>query len=384
MAKKDYYELLGIQKGATEQEIKAAYKKMVMKYHPDRYATKGEQERKDAESIFKEINHAYDVLGDPTKKSNYDQFGSEEGIGAGGFGGSGGYSGGGFGGGGLDDIFGDIFNMFGGGGKRQRANMPVDGDDIVLQLNISFEEAIFGCKKEVKIYHKENCPDCKGSGAASSDAVKTCPQCKGSGRVVLTQRTVFGVQQVQTACPECGGSGKIITDKCKSCRGAGTTKIERTLTVTVPAGADDGQTISFYGQGDVGANGGRTGALIIQLGVKAHPLFKRKGIDLYITYPITFVEATVGAKVKIPTTTKPVVYSIPAGTQSGTLIKIKGYGVKHVNREYYGDLYVTVEIETPTKLSSKQEKLLEEFEDSLIDKQYDKKSSFNNKYLNKP
>lgn len=379
MANKDYYELLGVDKSATEQEIKSAYKKMVMKYHPDRFATKGEEERKKAENTFKEINHAYDVLSDPQKKANYDQFGSEEGM-QGGFG-SGGFGGGfngGFGGG-FEDILSEIF----GGGRKSRANMPIDGDDITMRLDLTFEEAIFGTEKTVRVYRTEKCPDCKGSGAADPSAVKTCPVCNGSGHVTVTQNTIFGQQTVRTTCKNCGGKGKVITDKCKTCRGNGTIKKERSIPVTVPAGADNNQTITYYNEGEVGINGGSNGRLIIVLNVKPHPLFKRKGNDLFINVPITLKEAVIGGKITVPTTKTPIAYTLPAGVQSGTMFRLKGYGVKYIKKEAYGDLYVTVEVETPQKLSKKQEKLLEELEDSMNDKQYEKKRAFIAKWLNK-
>lgn len=378
MANKDYYELLGVSKNATDEEIKSAYKKMVMKYHPDRYATKPEAEKKQAEDKFKEINHAYDVLGDKQKRANYDQFGSEDGMGAGfGGGGAGGFSN--FGGG-----FEDILNeMFFGGGKRNRANMPVDGDDITIRLDLTFEEAIFGCEKTVKVYRTEKCSDCKGTGAADPSSVKTCPMCSGSGMVNMTQNTIFGRQTVRTTCTNCGGSGKIIGDKCKTCRGSGQVKRERSIPVTVPAGADNNQTITYYNEGESGRNGGSNGKLVIVLSVKPHPLFKRKGNDLYIDLPITIAEATLGGKVTVPTTKSPISYSIAAGTQSGTMFRLKGYGVKYLKKEQYGDLYVTVNVEIPTKLSKKQEKLLQEFEDSIEPKQYDEKRNFNKKWLNK-
>lgn len=374
MADKDYYELLGVSKGATEQEIKSAYKKMVMKYHPDRFATKSEGERKQAEETFKTINHAYDVLSDPQKKANYDQFGTEDpqqqGFG-GGFSGAGGF-------GGFEDI---INSFFGGGGRQNRANMPVDGDDITVRVNLTFEEAIFGTEKTIKVARTEKCKDCKGTGANTAGGVKTCPTCHGSGVVNMTQSTIFGTQTVRTVCSQCGGKGKIITDPCKTCKGTGVVRKEREINVTIPAGADNNQTITYYNEGEAGRNGGENGRLIIVLSVKPHPLFVRSGNDLYINVPISIKDAVMGGKISIPTTTKNVTLPIPAGTQNGTKFRLKGYGVKYLKKEMHGDLYVTVNVEIPQKLNRKQEKLLEEFEESLSDKQYDKIKTFNAKWI---
>lgn len=377
MANKDYYELLGVQKGASEQEIKSAYRKAVMKYHPDRYATKPEAERKQAEETFKEINHAYDVLSDPQKKANYDQFGTEDGpqFNGGGFGGgSGGFSG--FGG------FEDIFSQFFGGGTRaNRANMPIDGEDITMRLDITFEESIKGAEKSVKVYRNEKCSNCKGTGASDPSKIVTCPDCKGTGSVTVTQNTIFGRQTVRTKCSRCNGTGKVVTEKCKVCRGEGTLKKERIIPVTIPAGVDNGQTITYYNEGEVGINGGQNGRLIIVINVKPHPLFKREGYDLYYKLPISMSEAIAGAKVEIPTTDKSVTITIPAGTQTGTKFRIKGYGVKYLKKQTYGDLYVTVEVDTPQKLSKKQQDLLQAFEDSLTEKQYENRKNFRTKWL---
>lgn len=378
MANKDYYSLLGVEKGASEQEIKSAYRKAVMKYHPDRFATKSEAERKQAEETFKEINHAYDVLSDPQKKANYDQYGTEDGPQ---------FNGGGFNGGGFSDFSGgfeDIFSQFFGGGRStNRANMPIDGDDITVRLDISFEESIKGTEKTVKVYRTEKCSACNGTGASDPSKITTCPDCHGTGTVTITQNTIFGRQTVRTKCSRCNGKGKIITDKCKTCRGEGVVKKERVIPVTIPAGVDNGQTITYYNEGEVGVNGGQNGKLIIVINVKQHPLFKREGYDLYYTTPISFSEATLGCKLQIPTTDKIISINIPAGTQTGTKFRVKGYGVKYLKKEVYGDLYVTVEVETPQKLSKKQQELLEAFEKSLVDKQYDKKKTFRNKWIDK-
>ena len=348
-----------------------------MKYHLDRYATKPEAERKQAEETFKEINHAYDVLSDPQKKANYDQFGTEDGPQF-----NGGFSGGGSGGFGGFGGFEDIFSQFFGGGSRtNRANMPIDGDDITMRIDITFEESIKGAEKSVKVYRTEKCPDCKGSGASDPSKITTCPDCHGSGTVTVTQNTIFGRQTVRTKCSRCGGTGKIVTDKCKTCRGEGTIKKERVIPVTIPAGVDNGQTITYYNEGEVGINGGQNGRLIIVINVKPHPLFVREGYDLYYKLPISMSDAINGAKVEIPTTDKSVTITIPPGTATGTKFRVKGYGVKYLKKQAFGDLYVTVEIDTPQKLSKKQQDLLKAFEESLTDKQYEKRKSFRTKWL---
>lgn len=376
MANKDYYEILGVSRNATDQEIKTAYKKAVMKYHPDKFANKPEAEKKQAEEKMKEVNYAYGVLSNPEKKQKYDQFGSEDGPSFTG-GGSGGF-------GGFSD-FGDIFSQFFGGGFGSSSrNQPIDGDDITMRLEISFDEAIKGCEKSVKVYRTEKCPDCKGSGASDPSKIQTCPVCHGSGVVTVTQNTIFGRQTVRTKCSNCGGKGKVITDKCKTCRGSGVVKKERIIPVTIPAGADNNQTITYYNEGEVGINGGSNGRLVIVLSVKPHELFVRDGYDLYVKVPISFTDACLGGKITVPTTNdKNITLTIPAGTQSGTKFRVKGYGVKYLRKEQYGDMYVTVEIETPQKLNSKQQSILKEFEESVTAKQTDKKRSFISKWINK-
>ncbi len=391
MAKKNYYDQLGVSKDATEKDIKAAYRKSVMMYHPDRFATKPEAERKTAEDNFKEVNHAYDVLSNPEKKENYDSYGSEDGPkyntggGAGGFGG--GFSGGGFGG--FEDIFSQFFGGAAGGGSRQGGgrtspnNMPIDGDDISMKLDITFDEAIHGCEKVIKVYRTEKCPDCKGLGASDASKISDCPVCHGTGTVTVTQNTIFGKQIVRTKCSNCAGKGKIVTEKCGTCKGVGVIKKERTIPVTIPAGTDNNQTITYYNEGEAGVNGGSNGRLIIIISVKSHELFERDGTDLYVDIPITISDAVIGGKISVPTTSKTISLTIPAGTQSGTKFRVKGYGVKYLKKEMKGDLYVTVDVEIPQKLGNKQVKLLEEFESSLVGKQYDKKKSFLAKWINK-
>ncbi len=384
MAKKNYYEQLGVDKGANEQDIKAAYRKSVMKYHPDRFATKPEPERKKAEDTFKDINHAYDVLSNAEKKENYDNYGTEEGPkyngGAGGFDG-------GFGGfGGFEDIFSQFFGGGGSGrqgGGRSTRTMPVNGDDITMRLDITFEEAIHGCEKTVKVYRTEKCADCKGLGAKDPSKIVDCNVCHGSGVVTAVQNTIFGRQTVRTKCNNCGGKGKVITEKCGTCRGTGIIKKERTIPVAIPAGTDNNQTITYYNEGEAGSNGGANGRLIIIIVVKEHDLFERDGNDLYINIPITISDAVIGGKISVPTTGKNISLTIPAGTQSDTKFRVKGYGVKYLKKDMKGDLYVTVEVEIPQKLNSKQVKLLQEFEASIVAKQYDSKKTFLSKWINK-
>jgi len=400
MAKKDYYELLGLARGAEEKDIKAAYRKSVMKYHPDRFATKPEAERKNAESTFKEINHAYEVLSTKDKKENYDTYGSEDGPqfnpnAAGGAGGAG------FGGfsSGFDDLFSQFFaGMGGSGGGRAGArpgagrpgdrrgaprNMPVDGDDITMRVEISFEEAMIGCEKSVKVYRTEKCAECKGLGASDASKIKDCSACHGTGTVTVTQNTIFGKQTMRTKCTVCGGKGKVVSDKCPVCKGAGVIKKERVIPVSIPAGTDNHQTITYQSEGESGSNGGQNGRLVIIITVKEHELFEREGNDLYATVPISISDAVIGGKISLPTLTKNISLTVPAGTQSGTKFRVKGYGVKYLKKDACGDMYITVEVEIPQKLSSKQISLLETFEASLIGKQYDKKKNFVAKWLNR-
>lgn len=365
--KQDYYQTLGIEKGASEDEIKKAYRQMAKKYHPDM-----NPDNKEAEQKFKEVNEAYAVLSDPDKKAKYDQFGhaafDQTGYGAGGFGGFGNFDG-------FD--MGDIFSSFFGGGRTQsRANAPIPGDDIGVRVVLSFEEAVFGCKKEISYARVQKCEECSGSGAAKGTTIERCTKCQGSGTVRVQQRTAFGVMQSTRSCPDCAGSGKIIKTPCSNCRGKGLVKITKKLEVTIPAGIDDGQRIALRSQGNEGKNGGPAGDLIIQVSVRPHAIFERDGYDIYCDVPITFAEATLGANIKIPTLEGQMEYTIPEGTQTGTVFTIRQKGITAVNSRSKGNLYVKVTIETPKNLTDEQKKLLRSFAESCHEKNLSKKTSF--------
>lgn len=354
--KRDYYDVLGVGKSADGTEIKKAYRKLAMKYHPDK--NPGDKE---AEEKFKEINEAYEVLSDETKRRNYDQFG-HEGVNGQGFGGAGGFGGQGFGG--FDDIFGDIFgDMFGGGfgGGRPRRRGPERGADIRQRINISFEEAAFGKKVQVKINRSEECDDCHGSGAKPGTSKKTCSTCHGSGQVQSVQRTPFGNIASTRTCSTCNGEGEVIDSPCTKCHGKGSIRKTKTIEVDVPAGIDEGQMIKLSGQGEVGTRGGPRGDLYIEVNVNAHPLFTREGYDVYLEMPITFAQATLGDTIQVPTLDGKVEYEIPEGTQTGTVFRLKGKGIPKLRSSARGDQYVKVTVEIPNKLNEKQKELVREF-----------------------
>lgn len=373
--KRDYYEVLGLQKGASEDEIKKAFRKMAMKYHPDK--NPGDKE---AEEKFKEVNEAYSVLSDPDKKSKYDRFG-HAGVDPNGMGGAG--FGGGFGGfGGFEDIF-DMFGGafrggFGGGGQR-RANQPRKGRDIQKAITITFEEAAFGTSKKIELSKFVSCPNCKGEGTKPGTSKKTCPKCGGSGQVAQAQRTPFGQFQTVTTCDQCGGSGQIIEEACPDCKGQGKLRKNVTISVDIPAGVDNESVIPIRGQGEPGINGGPAGDLYIVLNVKPHKVFKRSGADLYLEIPITFDQAALGAEIVVPTLEGKVSYKIPAGTQPGTTFRLRDKGVKYTKRDAKGDLYVKVSLEVPTKLNHKQKKAIEAMGKELTDDCYQKKNGFKEK-----
>lgn len=371
--KRDYYEVLGLGKNASDAEIKSAYRKLAKKYHPD--LNPGDKE---AEEKFKEVNEANDVLSDPEKRQRYDQFGFagvDPNYGAG----QGGYGAGGVD---LGDIFGDIFGGgfggFGGFGSSGRANpnAPRKGHDVQASVILTFEEAAHGCAKKVTINRKQTCPDCSGSGAEKGTSPETCTQCGGRGYVVTQQRTPFGVMQSQQPCPSCNGRGTIIKNPCKTCRSTGKTSIRKTLEVNIPAGIDDDQNIALRGQGDVGSNGGPSGDVIVHITVKEDPVFQRDGYDVYVQVPITYSQAVLGAEIEVPTVDGKVAQRIPEGTQSGTKFRLRGKGIQYLNGRGRGDQYVIVDVEIPKKLSKTQREALKAFEDSLKEENYEKRKSF--------
>lgn len=355
--KRDYYEVLGLQKGASDDEIKKSYRKLAKEYHPDLHP--GD---KACEEKFKEIGEAYEVLSDPDKKAKYDQFGHAAFDPSAGYGG--GY-GGGFGDfGDLGDILGNIFGGFGGfggGSSAQRRNAPQKGENLRVRMSVSFEEAAFGCSKDISIPRIEDCEDCAGTGAAKGSTTETCTECGGTGSVRTQQRTPFGVMASTSACRKCGGTGKIIKNPCPQCGGKGKVRRQRTINVKIPAGIDDGQTISLRGQGQAGVNGGPKGDLLITVNVKAHPLFERDGASILFEMPISFVQAALGAEVEVPTLDGKVKYTIPEGTQTGTTFRLRGKGIPYLNGASRGDQFVTVTIETPKNLNKEQKELLRQF-----------------------
>ena len=377
--KRDYYEVLGIGKNATDAEIKSAYRKLAKKYHPD--LNPGD---KTAEEKFKEVNEANDVLSDPEKRKRYDQFGfagvdPNYGAGQGGYGGG---FGGGFGGAGgvdLGDIFGDLFGGgFGGFGGSSRANpnAPRKGHDIQASVILTFEEAAHGCTKKVTLNRQQTCPDCNGSGCEPGSSPETCTQCNGRGYVVTQQRTPFGVMQSQQPCPHCGGRGTIIKNPCKTCRGTGKTSARKTLEVKIPAGIDDDQNIALRGQGDAGTNGGPAGDVIVHVTVKTDNVFERDGYDVYVRVPITYSQAVLGAEIEVPTVDGKVAQKIPEGTQRGTKFRLRGQGIQYLTGRGRGDQYVIVDVEIPNKLNRTQREALNAFENSLKDDNYEKRKGF--------
>ncbi len=366
--KRDYYEVLGVDKSADEATIKKAYRTLAKKYHPD--MNPGDKE---AEAKFKEVNEAYDILSDPDKKAKYDQYGHAAFDPASGMGGGFGY--GDFGGFDINDIFSSFFGgSFTGGSSRR--NGPVRGDDINVRLTIDFEEAVFGCKKEIQYNKIQKCADCSGTGAAKGTSPKTCPSCKGTGQVRVQQRTAFGIMQTQKVCDACRGTGKIIESKCPGCKGTGFVRMPKKLEVTIPAGIDDGQQLALKYQGSDGMNGGTAGNLNIIISVRPHPLFERDGDDIYCEVPITYAEATLGAEIEIPTLEGSMKYTIPEGTQPGTVFTIRGKGVKRVNANIRGNLYITVVVEVPKNLNSEQKELLQKFAASCGESNYSKQTGF--------
>ncbi|KGK88777.1 molecular chaperone DnaJ [Desulfosporosinus sp. HMP52] len=356
--KRDNYEVLGVERNASEQDIKKAYRKLARQYHPD--VNPG---NKEAEEKFKEVTEAYDVLSDPQKRARYDQFGDAD-PGMGGFGDAGG--------------FGDIFDMFfGGGGGGQRRNGPQRGSDLRYAMTLTFEEAAFGVEKEIQIPKDETCSDCQGSGAAPGTHPTTCSQCHGSGQVKVTQRTPFGHIQTARTCQTCNGEGRTVSSPCSTCHGQGKVRKVKTLKINVPEGSEDGLNLRLSGDGEAGSKGGPPGDLYIILQVKPHKFFERDGNDVYCEIPITFVQAALGAEVDVPTLDGVVKMKVPEGTQTATIFRLKGHGIPRRRGTGRGDQHVRVVLTTPTKLNEKQKKLLRDFgEVTSEQQQMGKKSLF--------
>lgn len=359
--KRDFYEVLGVKKGASEDELKKAYRKLAKENHPDLHP--GDKE---CEARFKEINEAYEVLSDPDKRAKYDQFGHAAFDPSQGFGGGGGF--GGFEGfGGFGDIFSDIFGGgfgFGGGGGRN-PNVPRKGDNLRATVNIKFEEAAFGVKKDVFVSKIEQCHDCKGTGCAEGTTAEVCPDCKGTGTVMSTKRTPFGMVQSSEQCPKCKGRGKIIHSPCKTCRGIGSVRRQHKVSVSIPAGIDDGQTISLKGQGNAGLNGGPAGDLLITVLVQPHARFERDGASILLDQEISFAQAALGAEVEVPTLDGKVKLNIPEGTQTGTTFRLKGKGVPFLRNGGRGDQFVTVNVAVPRSMTSTQKNALRRYAETM-------------------
>ena len=352
--KRDYYEVLGVDRNADAATIKKAYRQLAKKYHPD--MNPGDKE---AEQKFKEAAEAYSVLSDDNKRHQYDQFGhaafEQGGGGAGGFD---------FNGADMGDIFGDIFgDLFGGGSRRRANNGPMKGANLRASVRISFEEAVFGCEKELELSLKDECTNCHGTGAKPGTSPETCPKCGGRGQVVMTQQSLFGMVQNVTTCPDCGGTGKIIKEKCTSCGGTGYTSSRKKIKVSIPAGIDNGQCVRIAGKGEPGTNGGPRGDLLVEVVVQRHPIFQRQDMNIYSTAPMSFAQATLGGDVRISTIDGDVMYNVKPGTQTDTRIRLKGKGVPSLrNKSVRGDHYVTLVVQVPTRLNNEAKEALKAFD----------------------
>ncbi len=353
--KRDYYEVLGVDRGADDATIKKAYRKLAKKYHPD--ANPGDKE---AEIKFKEASEAYAVLSDADKRRQYDQFGHAAFENGGGGAGAGGFDFSGFDFSGFGDIFGDFF---GGGSRRQQNNGPMKGANLRASVRITFEEAVFGCKKELDIVLKDECTTCHGTGAKPGTSPETCTKCGGKGKVVFSQQSLFGMVQNVQMCPECNGTGKVVKEKCPDCRGTGYTSSRRRISVDIPAGINDGQSVRIREKGEPGVNGGPRGDLLVEVVVSRHPIFQRNDMDLYSTAPISFAQAALGGEVKISTIDGDVLYNLKPGTQTDTRIRLKGKGVPSWrNKNIRGDHYVTLVVQVPTGLSAEAKDALRAFD----------------------
>ena len=367
--KRDYYEVLGVDRSASADEIKKAYRKLAKKYHPDL----NPDDKEGAEAKFKEATEAYEVLSDADKKQRYDRFGHAafDQTAGGGYG----SYGGGFG----DFDMGDIFSSFFGGGfggQRQNPNAPRRGRDLSYNIELSFEEACFGTEREITINHLEKCEECGGTGAAKGSSPTTCPTCHGTGQVKTVQRTPLGNFQSVRTCNACGGRGTIIKNPCSACGGEGNARHSKKVRVKIPAGIDNGQQVYVRGEGDAGTNGGTAGDLILNVRVRSHKLFVRQGYDILCDYPISFVQATLGADVQVPTIDGKVSYKIPEGTQGGTVFRLKGKGVQRLNSTQRGDQYVTIKVEIPKGLSESQKDILRQFDSNVDPSKYKQRKSF--------
>lgn len=374
--KRDYYEVLGLQKGCTEEEIKKAYRQLAKKYHPDL-----NPDDKDAEAKFKEVNEAYEVLSDKDKKARYDQFG-HAGVDPSAGGGYGGYgNAGGFDFGDIGDIFEGFFGGFG-NSRRSNPNAPRQGRDIQTAITIDFFEACKGTKKQISIQRMERCDDCGGSGAAKGTSPQTCPDCGGRGQVRVQQRTPFGAITTQKPCSRCQGKGQIISNPCQKCHGSGSVRVSKRLEITIPAGIQDGQVLTVRGQGDAGVNGGPSGDLNVSITVRPDVLFKRDGYDIWCEVPITYMQACLGDEIDVPTIDGTVKQTIKEGTQPGTVLQLKGRGVQNLNGRSRGDAYIELTIEVPRNLTKQQKEILKQFEEAISEKQYEKRKGFFQKLKN--